>query len=249
MRFLSMKKLKKSSGQNLIEYCMVLILIMTGIILMGPYVVQSWNAHLKGWEDSIIDSFEDPLDQAKSVNIDFPECSCEWKAPCATPPCCGFEGCSTGQSAEVWTCNITHCEFPKIRCTPDSVNCKPTYECQGVELDSEQSFKQQLCAGSDEDLTEDVYYSYVTDCAYQGDKKCEVQCLNHFVPKDSLKDFDTLIDQCGCPESEDYTAVYEDATKEFLERCGCPTGYVLWDDEMKNPFAGDCGCPPGYKEE
>jgi hypothetical protein len=37
------------------------ILIMAGIIIGGPYVIRSWNAQVKGWEDSVVDSMNDPL--------------------------------------------------------------------------------------------------------------------------------------------------------------------------------------------
>ncbi|VAX36693.1 hypothetical protein MNBD_UNCLBAC01-1245 [hydrothermal vent metagenome] len=44
---------------------------------MGPYVIRSWNAQVKGWEDSVIDSFNDPLTEAPSVTL--PGCECTWQ--------------------------------------------------------------------------------------------------------------------------------------------------------------------------
>lgn len=52
------------NGQHTLEYMILLTLIMAGIIIGGPYVIRSWNAQVKGWEDSVIDSLNDPLVEA-----------------------------------------------------------------------------------------------------------------------------------------------------------------------------------------
>lgn len=49
------------NGQHTLEYMLLLILIMAGIIIGGPYAIRSWNAQIKGWEDSVKDSMTDPL--------------------------------------------------------------------------------------------------------------------------------------------------------------------------------------------
>jgi hypothetical protein len=38
-----------------------MILVMAAIIIMGPYIIRSWNAQIKGWGDSVTDSFQEPL--------------------------------------------------------------------------------------------------------------------------------------------------------------------------------------------
>ena len=43
-------------GQSIIEYSLLLLIVMAGIIVMGPYLIRSWNANAKGWEDSVTDS-------------------------------------------------------------------------------------------------------------------------------------------------------------------------------------------------
>lgn len=60
----SILKRSGKKGQHTIEYAVLIILIMAGIITMGRYVIRSWNANLKGWEDSVSDSLEDPLLEA-----------------------------------------------------------------------------------------------------------------------------------------------------------------------------------------
>ena len=55
-------KLRFQQGQHLVEYGILMTLVMIGIITMSRYVIRSWNANLKGWDDSVIDSAEDPLE-------------------------------------------------------------------------------------------------------------------------------------------------------------------------------------------
>ena len=49
------------NAQHTLEYMVLLILIMAGIIIGGPYAIRSWNAQGKGWGDSARDSMTDPL--------------------------------------------------------------------------------------------------------------------------------------------------------------------------------------------
>lgn len=63
------KKIKRESGQHALEYIIVVTLIMAGIIIAGPYVMRSWNAQVKGWEDSVQDSLEDPAMDATYRNF------------------------------------------------------------------------------------------------------------------------------------------------------------------------------------
>ena len=77
-------------AQNLSEYSLLLALIMGSIIIAGPYVIRSVNANLKGWDDSIQDSVNDPLIQAPPDVVTIPGCDCSgWTAaqcgPVTTP--------------------------------------------------------------------------------------------------------------------------------------------------------------------
>ncbi len=55
------------NGQHTLEHTILLTLIMAGIIIGGPYAIRSWNAQMKGWEDSVRDSMTDPLQQANAT--------------------------------------------------------------------------------------------------------------------------------------------------------------------------------------
>lgn len=60
----SLKNRRIYSGQSVVEYSLVILLVAASIIIMGPYVRRSWNAHLKMLEGSVDDSQNDPLIQA-----------------------------------------------------------------------------------------------------------------------------------------------------------------------------------------
>jgi uncharacterized protein (UPF0333 family) len=57
------QKFQSRKGQNIIEYSLLLVLVIIAIMVMGPYVIKSWNAHIKGWEDSALDSMYDPFEK------------------------------------------------------------------------------------------------------------------------------------------------------------------------------------------
>ena len=56
----------RKNAQHTLEYMILLILIMAGIIIGGPYAIRSCNAQVKGWEDSVKDSMTDPMIEAPS---------------------------------------------------------------------------------------------------------------------------------------------------------------------------------------
>lgn len=64
-------KMRSKLGQHTIEYVTILTLVMVGVLIMEKYVVRSWNANLKGWEDSVHGSLEDTL---PSGSIAFAGC-------------------------------------------------------------------------------------------------------------------------------------------------------------------------------
>lgn len=111
------------SGQHTIEFTMLLILIMVGIIMGGPYVIRSWNAHIKGLEDSVVDSINDPLMSAPTQGISPPFCNCG-----------GFEnvGCgpiTTNIFGGSLTCNETEM-LSRRPCSP--LDCELSDGSQGV---------------------------------------------------------------------------------------------------------------------
>ena len=131
MRHYFSRLLKNQSGQNVIEYTVVLTLVILSVIIMGPYVIRSWNANMKGWEDSVIDSFNDPLIDPGNV-IKLPGCDCEW-IPCDVDEpqqCCGLlnAGCDWFQMSQTYVCTGLGCPKdlppPPEGCNPDPACCQ-----------------------------------------------------------------------------------------------------------------------------
>ena len=48
-------------GQSLIEYSLIVLLVILGIVVMGPYVLRSINAHFKIWDEEIQDSHNERI--------------------------------------------------------------------------------------------------------------------------------------------------------------------------------------------
>jgi len=96
---------------------------MVAIIVTGPYVIRSWNTNVKGWEDSTMDSYSEPLVEAPSMG--GPSCQCGWEHPCDHPPCCGFEGCDATEKSLVRVCYPLQCE-PDVpaQCSTDPSCCR-----------------------------------------------------------------------------------------------------------------------------
>ena len=53
----------------MIEYIFIAILVILGIVIMGPYVLRSVNAHFKLWDESVQDSSTENLTQAPASDV------------------------------------------------------------------------------------------------------------------------------------------------------------------------------------
>ena len=122
-------KLSDRNGQHTLEYMILLTLIMAGIIIGGPYVIRSWNAQMKGWEDSVIDSMTDPLAQAPP-NI-VPITGCDWVSwgSCGLGDCCGLGyslfgssiSCTPQQLLQRGVFNPLNCELSDSSTSPSLI--------------------------------------------------------------------------------------------------------------------------------
>jgi hypothetical protein len=134
-------------GQSIIEYVMIIILVMTGIIVAGPYLLRSVNAHFKLWDDTVQDSFDDRIVEARpdQIRIDIPpdckSCPSSWTGSCGTAQKNGPGQCD--ETEAVWQ---THCPIgcdptPIYSCHADETRCGCTNpmmgNCWRTALDSE----------------------------------------------------------------------------------------------------------------
>ncbi|MCA9401689.1 MAG: hypothetical protein KC713_08680 [Candidatus Omnitrophica bacterium] len=114
-------------GQNFMEYAVLLMTVMAGIIIMGPYVTRSWNAQLKGWEDSVVDSMTDPLLEGNRVSISGCNCEDTRLLECGNPD--GSTFCEVRKRHRTSKCEPPSiCEqqgIPDEECVWDSACCDP----------------------------------------------------------------------------------------------------------------------------
>ena len=135
-KIVSILKRSSKEGQHTIEYAVLMILVMAGIITMGRYVIRSWNASLKGYEDSAIDSMEDPLLTVPPPPVTTSCIPGGWSplgcglgltnvCTGSTPACSEFEMTSI-QSYNPPGCQCASCAGDScvIQCNPDPCCCE-----------------------------------------------------------------------------------------------------------------------------
>lgn len=122
-----MTKLNQKA-QNLLEYTIVLVLVIAGIIIGAPYVIRSWNAQIMSLEESVVSSFEEPLLNAPDNAITIDPCICsDWSNGGCGNSSCNWLGNSTYIRYEFRECNTNAEDCPDIeeteRCIPDGGCC------------------------------------------------------------------------------------------------------------------------------
>jgi hypothetical protein len=124
-----LKRLHSKSGQQMSEFSLIFVLVGISIIVMSYYVVRGWNANLKGTEESVRDSYQDPLVEKEQIEPIAPSCSCWWEMKG-----CGIGTCLPTQQSEIKICNTgiicepgatSRCAFDESCCTAPS----PTGNC------------------------------------------------------------------------------------------------------------------------
>jgi len=109
----------------------MITLIMASILIAGPYVIRSWHANIKSWEDSVTDSFNDPLTDCPSC-VSLQGCDCLFVGD--PPNTCGLGSggvnCAPTEYLQVKNCAPAGCESttsPPIdttpRCVVDNLCC------------------------------------------------------------------------------------------------------------------------------
>jgi hypothetical protein len=107
----------------MIEYALIAVLVIVGIVIMGPYVLRSVGAHFKLWDEGVQDSFTENLTQAP-VN-DVPNvptnCTCTTAAgSCGSPN----SQCAVTQRGYAHLCNPQGCDgAPASSCVNDPSCC------------------------------------------------------------------------------------------------------------------------------
>ncbi len=244
------RKSRNVGGQSMVEYALLITLMLAGVMVMGPYVIRSWNANVKGWDDSYRDSFQEPITAAPPAGFDV-SCQCQHQDPCSSPPCCGFGTCGETEDSDVFSCNPISCGTGNDICTPN-INCCSTPvpgvvpdECgtladttTGVPCTDTEVPGRYYCGGEDPNNPTRIV------CLYNGN--CDFRCLN---PPDPVANPEFAPDICP----QDDLNLPFDINITFVEpgKCSAPIGSApkcQW--ECTGAFvpgfgATSCECPTG----
>lgn len=119
-----MKNTLNKKGQHTIEAIILLTLVVATVVIIGPYVIRSINAYFFKQEQDVHDSFDEQQTPFKGGTT-VPDCKCEWRQPCDTPPCCGFGGCRATEVSQVYVCDPIGClPTQPPQCVPDPNCCE-----------------------------------------------------------------------------------------------------------------------------
>ena len=244
---------RKRSGQSLIEYALLITLMLAGVLVMGPYVIRSWQANVKGWDDSYKDSFQDPITASPPAGFDV-GCTCTPDVvPCATPPCCGFGSCLETQDSELFICSPTKCGTGSDTCT-DNPNCCSEFiplptpgECGNHGCAADEVLYVRYC-GSDDPTSTSLYTNSGPPTRFEcrQNANCLFSCLN---PPDPIAD--PQYAPAGCLQDDVGLTINTNVT--FVDPGGCsiPVGSApkcQW--ECTGAFvpgfsSTSCECPTG----
>jgi hypothetical protein len=123
-------------GQSMIEYMFIAILIILGIVIMGPYVLRSVNAHFKLWDESVQESATENITQAPVNSVpDVPlNCKCTYvSGNCGGPGIGGAGACGANQREYDLNCGTSPQDCsgqPPSTCQFDTTCCT-VYSAQG----------------------------------------------------------------------------------------------------------------------
>lgn len=135
------RKLRQTTGQSIIEYSLLIVLVLAGVYIMSPYVIRSWNANIKGFDDAVKDSYREPIEPSPPGVLDIscvgmcdtgspptspPNAATGYCPPCQTPPCCGYGICEEYERTLAWMTNPIGCEDApagQFQCAEDAACC------------------------------------------------------------------------------------------------------------------------------
>ena len=104
-------------GQSMIEYALIAVLVIFGIVIMGPYVLRSVGGHFKLWDEGVRDSFTENLTQAPISNMPNMPVICKCAADSYV---CGGGTCTPSQQQ---VSHNTNCNPPGCGDATKSVSC------------------------------------------------------------------------------------------------------------------------------
>jgi Flp pilus assembly pilin Flp len=230
------KKKSNERAATVIEYSLIGIAVMLGIILMAPTVANMVNAYFKGMETSVQESYYDPLTPGNSDDPSLPGgCSCSWvlPPPCTTAPCCGVGTCAPDQHSLVKICDPALCEPMEYQCVDEPACCTTSgpLGCGDGGCALNQMHYTKTC-GNPASPT-------ITEVCVDGDASCEFGCTDEYSGADYCKNFpQDADDETGLTANTHYTLVNTCTAAQKCEQ-RCKAGHAL---EYLGPGPYDWQC-------
>ncbi|MBZ0167059.1 MAG: hypothetical protein K8I00_09655, partial [Candidatus Omnitrophica bacterium] len=242
-----LRKLRQETGQSIIEYALLIILVLGGVYVMSPYVIRSWNANIKGFDDAVKDSYREPIEPSPPGVIDV-SCDSGYGDPCQNPPCCGYGTCEEYERTTAWLTNPIGCADPPggvtFQCTEDAACCTTPVKlpvpafCTDPRCPNTTEVPALFSCGFEDHVNPPNFV-----CLY--DRNCDLQCLNPPNPADPQ--YEPAI----CPNDDINLTIDTNVTFVEYGKCSAPAGSspkCQW--ECVAGFvpafgASSCECPGG----
>jgi hypothetical protein len=109
----------------MIEYVLIAVLVIVGVVIMGPYALRSVNAHFKLWDAGVQDSYSENLKQAPVGAVPNVPLNCKCtNAPGACGSTLAGSQCAANQRSINHSCSIQGCDGqPASSCVLDASCC------------------------------------------------------------------------------------------------------------------------------
>src|ERR1041385_188555 len=138
--------MRNTRGQSLLELAAVITLVTLGIFFAGPTIIRSINAHFKLWDDSIQDSYTDPMQKPPLIQDGSIPSTCvctDWQW--AAGQRCGVSPCNPQEHLESKLCNPAGCGLAGavpctggtgVRCISAVERCVQDLQCCDIFVDT-----------------------------------------------------------------------------------------------------------------
>jgi hypothetical protein len=129
-------------GQSILEYIMVTIIVISAIIVGGPYMIRAVQSYFKMTDESVQDAASENIQQ-DGVKTAPADCTCSgWEADD-----CGLGQCSATQRTSHRICKPMHCDMEE-RCDTDAQcneGIKPVHCGSKFEISTSNTYSTQSC--------------------------------------------------------------------------------------------------------
>lgn len=183
--------MNKNRAQSILELIAMIMFIAATIFIGGPTIIRGVNAHFKLWDDSIQDSYRDPLKEAPPITIPT-NCVCD--PPMGGPGLrCGVSPCLVTQRMESVLCNPVGCGpalgIDEEYCVDDPTCCdiyRDTLLCgtgtPAPDCPLGERITQRACGTG---VTEFSCRPDSDDVSVDGNPTCIPHCLGAYHPNES----------------------------------------------------------------